>query len=209
MAATIIKERVNLTTENTTQTCTTSNRYLFISEDNKGIEVERGKGPLYQYSITLRMPQSYGAHMSLYQFAEIVGGCFSKESNFFKCVNETWNFEPVGISEVSFEYNQISILLTDKNITSEQIVGKWKRKEKLVLKGDYYLISITRIKSFGEYHGRCFVLASTKERAIKKVNKMFGGCECTCIGKYNKIKNTFLVDEANKYLDFDEKRVVD
>jgi hypothetical protein len=64
------------------------------------------------------------------EFAEVVAGCFDEESNFWEILNTCFESENENeLSEIKFEFNDVTVSVTKENADPEWIVKEWNRLE--------------------------------------------------------------------------------
>lgn len=136
----------------------------------------------------------------LVEIAEIVAGCFTSKSNFFTIISQCFKCDRT----IKLEYNHVSVLVYHNKVNAESIVRAWKKNEKRLYEGIYYIIGVRKLRPKGKYDGICMVLASSEEGAIRKAKRGYQSCECVCFGKYNKKDNTFTLKNADKHLEFEK-----
>lgn len=134
---------------------------------------------------------------SLEKITEIILGCFAKESNFFSYLEKVFKITLC----------KDKIILGNKwgkeleTITPETN-PKWVLKEK-----KYYLVDITNsTTNISEKH---FVFAYDKAHATEKVTAKYPNHIIKFIGVYSEKTNSFTLENADEYFDFDTDNIID
>lgn len=171
-----------------------SNLYYVQLEDGRTFNIKAG-GWEEDYAVIVR---TY-FEVTFQEIAEIIEGCFVKESNFFEKVSEYFKCN----NFIILDYNHTSVWIDSTSSSAKEIISNWKDNQSLYYNGIYYVIGVRKLRTNNEYDGTCLVLASSEESAINKVERKCGSCQCTCFGTYNRKEDTFLLKDAKHYLKLD------